>query len=105
MSSRLNADLGRRIRERREELGKTQAWLADQVGLSRTAVTNIECGRQRLVVDQLVLIASVLKTTADRLLPPMMEECASHSSSPGGLEENMPTVARWLSTVIVDRGE
>jgi transcriptional regulator with XRE-family HTH domain len=95
MSLRLRAELGRRIRERRDKLGRTQAWLAEQVGLSRTAITNIECGRQRLLVEQLITIATVLSTSADLLLRDLEKGPAIRPPEPN-LQVEMPTVARWL---------
>lgn len=34
--------MANKVRERREELGKTQDWLADKVGISRRYVIKIE---------------------------------------------------------------
>lgn len=47
----------------------TQAQLGAKVGLSRTSVTNIECGRQPIQVHQLYQFASALQVDASRLLP------------------------------------
>jgi transcriptional regulator with XRE-family HTH domain len=61
--------IGQKIRERRSERGLTQAQLAKLLSLSRTSVTNIESGRQKLLVHTLVQIASVLNMEANALLP------------------------------------
>lgn len=42
--------MGAKIRIVREALGLTQDDLATRVGLNRTSVTNIEAGRQRLIL-------------------------------------------------------
>lgn len=47
----------------------TQAQFAARVGLSRTSVTNIECGRQSVQLHQLYLFAGVLHIAAQTLLP------------------------------------
>ncbi len=47
----------------------TQAQLGAKVGLSRTSVTNIECGRQPIQVHQLYQFASILQVDASKLLP------------------------------------
>ncbi len=52
--------IGIRIRQERERRGWTQGELADRVGLGRTSMTNIEAGRQRLLVHQLWQISRVL---------------------------------------------
>jgi transcriptional regulator with XRE-family HTH domain len=65
----LYADVGNKIRERREELGLTQQALASAVDLSRTSITNIEQGRQKLLVNTLFDIAKVLEVSMTDLLP------------------------------------
>ncbi len=96
MPYNFNEELGRRIRAARG--GKlTQAALGASVGLSRTAITNIECGRQRLLVDQLVDIASAIGISPADLLPPT---AASSEARVGEIEfPAMPTVQNWITTV------
>lgn len=60
MTDRFNSELGRKIRAARESQKITQEQLGNAVQLSRTSITNIELGRQRLLVDQLAGIASTL---------------------------------------------
>ena len=95
MAYNFNEELGRRIRAARE--GKlTQAALGASVGLSRTAITNIECGRQRLLVDQLVEIAGAIGIPAAELLPPT----ATPAARVGEAEvAAMPTVQQWVTRV------
>lgn len=95
MSERFNVALGERIRTRRESK-MTQAELAERIGLSRTSVTNIERGRQRLLVDQLVEIAKTLSVSPAELLPPPDPIPPKPSASVPDLSA-MPTVALWLS--------
>lgn len=83
-------ELGARVRARREELRLTQAILADEIGISRTSLTNIECGRQRLLVEQLVSIAEKLSTTPSQLLPVKVK-----AQAPSSRQEEL----RGLSTV------
>jgi transcriptional regulator with XRE-family HTH domain len=96
MPDTFHEELGRRIRSARE--GKlTQATLGALVGLSRTAITNIECGRQRLLVDQLMEIATAIGVPASELLP-----SASDKVSLRAVETpiaKMPTVQQWISSV------
>lgn len=47
----------------------SQAQFSARVGLSRTSITNIECGRQPIQLHQLYLFASVLRSDLLRLLP------------------------------------
>lgn len=95
MPDTFHEELGRRIRAARE--GKlTQAGLGARVGLSRTAITNIECGRQRLLVDQLVEIAAAIGVAASDLLPPTANLREHSEDVPIA---RMPTVQRWISSV------
>jgi transcriptional regulator with XRE-family HTH domain len=61
--------LGDRLREQRRAKGVTQEALANLLGLNRTTVVNLEKGRQRLAVHQLVLIADHLGCEPGDLLP------------------------------------
>lgn len=62
---RTQADLGRRIAQAREDSGKTQAELADLVGLERTAVVRLEAGSRKVSATELVAIASALERPID----------------------------------------
>lgn len=66
--------LGERLRERRQSKRVTQEDLAQVLGLNRTTVVNIEKGRQRLAVHQLVQIADHLGCTPGELIPSLAEE-------------------------------
>src|SRR5437879_5983184 len=70
----LYREIGSKIREGRERLGLTQEALAKHVGLSRTSITNIEQGRQTILVHQLVGFARALNVEPAALLPPSKTE-------------------------------
>ncbi len=63
--------LGQRIRKEREAAGLTQGDLADVISLSRTSITNIERGRQKIQVHTLYEIAAKLGIQVSVLLPPV----------------------------------
>jgi len=73
-------EFGRRVRLGRSESRLTQDMLAHQIGLSRTSVTNIERGRQAVLLHQVYDIARALDTTVQALLP--AEEPGSEIPSP-----------------------
>ncbi len=89
-------DLGARVRAQREQLGLTQALLADEIGISRTSLTNIECGRQRLLVDQLVNICAKLSISIEDIIPSQKVE---YWPEPMSLSA-MPTVANFVESVL-----
>lgn len=60
--------LGARIQHIRTTLGWTHAELAAKIGLVRTSVTNIEAGRQRILLHDLEIIAKAFGITAKQLL-------------------------------------
>lgn len=61
--------IGGRIRAEREELGFLQNDLAQEIGLMRTSIVNIEAGRQRLPIHVLYSIATALGVSVSCLLP------------------------------------
>lgn len=61
----VQADLGRRIAEARENAGKTQAEVAALLRLDRTAIVRIEAGTRKVSATELVAIASALDRPID----------------------------------------
>jgi transcriptional regulator with XRE-family HTH domain len=59
---------GLRIRIIREALGMSQQEMARRVKLERTSITNIEAGRQRVLLDDVVKFAAALGTSEKNLL-------------------------------------
>lgn len=102
-ADRFYQDLGRAIRARREALEITQAELGARIGLSRTSVTNIECGRQRLLIDQFCLLADVLRCERDDLLPTERVETAAKTKSSEALA-SMPSVASFVERTLRGSG-
>jgi transcriptional regulator with XRE-family HTH domain len=54
-------ELGLRLRQRREELGLTQAELGRRCGLHRTFIGSVERGERNLSILNLRLLAQVLR--------------------------------------------
>lgn len=61
--------VGKRIGELRKRRNLTQEQLANAVGLQRTSITNIEMGRQKVLLHTLFELASVLRVCVEDLLP------------------------------------
>jgi transcriptional regulator with XRE-family HTH domain len=83
--------LGQTIRARREQTRMTQGELADLVGMSRASVTNIELGRQSVLVDQLCRFAHALGVEPADLL-----QCAPLRRADRPVEDLTPEVAAWI---------
>jgi len=60
---------GSRVRALREERKVTQDELAKRVDLSRASITNIERGRQRVLLHQMMEIATALDASPVDLVP------------------------------------
>lgn len=80
-TSSLYKEFGNLIREFRLNSNLTQAELADRVRLSRTSVTNVELGRQKILLHQLFSFAEALEVAPERLLP------RADVAQPGGRTE------------------
>ena len=61
--------IGQQVRAARERAEMTQETLAARVGLTRTSVTNVEHGRQKIQVHTLCALADVLGVPCSTLLP------------------------------------
>jgi transcriptional regulator with XRE-family HTH domain len=73
-SEKIFSEIGLRVRGQREKTDLTQEELAERVGLTRTSITHIESGRQRIQIDTLYAIAEALKVEPITLLPPSNAE-------------------------------
>jgi DNA-binding XRE family transcriptional regulator len=51
---------GQAVAEERRRLGMSQQQVADKIGLSRPSITNIELGRQRVLLGDLLDFAKAL---------------------------------------------
>jgi transcriptional regulator with XRE-family HTH domain len=62
-------EIGNRIARARKKSRLSQQDLATRIGLQRTSVTNIEKGRQKIMVHTLIELAQHLSVELDELLP------------------------------------
>ncbi len=64
----LYKQFGQRVKRYRRAAKLTQAQVAEHVGLTRTSITNIEYGRQHVMLHQLLLLASAVRVSPTQLL-------------------------------------
>lgn len=57
--------IGQKIRERRQALGITQEYIANQLDVNPSHISNIECGRANPSLTALVRIANALQCSVD----------------------------------------
>lgn len=72
-SRRYRQEIGLLIKKAREKKGIPQGRLASCIGLTRTSINNIEHGRQRIMLDTLLMISDILNVSVNDLLPKNFE--------------------------------
>lgn len=100
ISEELYVFVGHLIRKAREEHGLTQAQLATNVSLTRTSITNIEHGRQKLLLHTLYEIADALAIEPQALLPPPSKLLGAQ-----GIDQNIPAdlshnEREWIHSIV-----
>lgn len=90
-------ELGHRIREAREKSHLTQEALAVKVSLTRTSVTNIEKGRQQLLVHTLMEISKALNVAPESLLPKPQSLTEELDDL---LKTESPQAQEWIRAVV-----
>lgn len=99
MTDRFNSELGRKIRAARESRKMTQEQLGSAVNLSRTSITNIEQGRQRLLVDQIAGMATALGASIEDLIPSADLLISEHVTLKAEISRQMPNVRSFIESV------
>lgn len=65
----IDREIGARIRARRNELGCSQSYVADIIGITTQQMQKYESGENRVAAATLLRIAEVLRVEAGSLLP------------------------------------
>jgi transcriptional regulator with XRE-family HTH domain len=87
---------GQRIKLLREAIGLSQARLADELGISRPAVSQIENGERKVCAEELQKIANIFNISIDELMNPdrqpqiMIKEKQAPYRKTTGLRINVP---------------
>ncbi len=91
--------IGERIRDERRKQGLTQEELAHRVGLNRASITNVEQGRQKLLVHTLIDIANSLNISPRRFLGVFEVDAAPN------IPDDLPVgVRNWIVHALGDIG-
>lgn len=61
-------NIGKRIGERRKQMGLTQEKLAEQMDVSIQMISNLERGVKAIRIDNLVRLSQILKVSTDYIL-------------------------------------
>lgn len=92
-------EVGRRIFEARDRMGLTQEQLAKKISLKRTSITNIEKGRQQLLLHMLIKIAKELDVTVESLIPKSTDKKNNQINSKNYPKKSLKWVELALSQV------
>ena len=65
---RLKSEIGKRIYERRKQLGYTQEYVADKSNLSHQFFSSVETGKKNMKVESIVKLSTALNISCDYLL-------------------------------------
>ena len=68
MDETMKAEIGRRLRARREQAGYTREQLGELSGLSPRFIANVELGDSTFSLDSLITVCNVLSCSSDELL-------------------------------------
>ncbi|MFD9941386.1 helix-turn-helix domain-containing protein [Nonomuraea sp. NPDC059023] len=74
-AARLRFELGEAVRQRREELGLTQAELAERAGLKQPAVARFEAGGTMPTIPMLERLAQALEVRLNVQFQPLQQAC------------------------------
>lgn len=91
--------LGSRIRQVREEKEVTQETLARRVNLSRTSITNLEKGRQKLLLHTFLKIASALRVNPEILLAQVWQEDLEQRVEEE-IKKYAPDTQEWIKSIV-----
>lgn len=96
----LYAQFGKLIRGYRRRHKITQLQLGDRIGLTRTSITNIEKGRQKVLLHQVFQLADALQVNPETLLPRQFTR-ESESQIEDKIPKNLKGPERdWIHRVV-----
>jgi DNA-binding XRE family transcriptional regulator len=101
--TQLYSQIGKRIKQRRIELGMTQTQLAETIGVLRTSITNIEAGRQKAPLHMIYQLCIVLSVEVATILPTKAEVTQPTTDSlkiEGEIEQVPPKAAEFLQQLL-----
>src|SRR4030042_3739511 len=64
----ISKTIGKRIRELRGEAELSQQYLADNLGVSRSSISQIENGERKITAEELLKLSRFLNTSCENLL-------------------------------------
>lgn len=98
--------IGKRVRARRERIPLTQGDLASRIGLTRTSISNIEQGRQKIQIHTLYALAAALDVPATVLLPSERESLGENILLEEEFSKELqPNERAWINQILGSGGQ
>lgn len=94
---------GELLKQRRSAANLSQKDFAKALGVSRTSITNIECGRQPVSLPCLYVMADILQVDVSELLPPIKSRTAARPAAVARLKNVTSKESNWLSKLVKSR--
>ena len=63
-----NTTIGKRLKNFREDLHLSQSYVADYIGVSRTALVKVEAGQRKVSPEEIVKLADLYSVSTDEIL-------------------------------------
>ena len=76
--SKLALEIGRRIAQRRTQLGLTQAQAAEKAGLTQQFFASVEAGAKNIRAESIIKVSQALNISADFLLTGVVTDFDRH---------------------------
>ena len=73
--------IGKRLKQRREELGYTQEQFAEMTGLTINYISTLERGKSFPRCEKLILILNALQTSADAIFYDVLDYASDYRAS------------------------
>ena len=73
--------IGKRIKERRDQLGLTQEQLAEKLGLATNYISTVERGASFPRCEKLILLLNGLETSADAIFCDVLDHSVDYQAS------------------------
>lgn len=93
-------EIGKRIQNRRKQLGFTQEHLADEMNVSVQMVSNLERGNKSIRIDNLLRLCQILDVSTDYIL--MGKENVSDISALAQQIAALPEKEKAMIRLLVD---
>lgn len=101
-TSPVDAHVGRRIRERRNQLGVSQEKLAERIGLAYQQVQKYEKATNRVSASRLVAIAAALDAPVGYFIPPLPESVPDAGAPDGSAPADLDGPRAEIDALIAD---